>query len=161
MCSDLDEDWHTLQKKERLIVTAMGEGWVFRSAAARPPPFSLILFPFRPSIIGLFGVLLQKNRDSDEMISILFWLLIVIATKWFQFCIGCKLFLAFVIRVGCRQTWAVAGRSEHFCDALEIRQDSLRGFSPSWSLHFSFCWTFSTDQNSLSQTNVFSGFIYG
>ena len=33
-------------------------------AAARPPPFSLTLFPFRPSIIGLFGMLLQTHAPE-------------------------------------------------------------------------------------------------
>ena len=43
----------------------MGECWVFPCAAARPLPFSLILFPFRPSI-GLFGVPLQSHAPEKK-----------------------------------------------------------------------------------------------
>ena len=39
-----------------------GGGCAFPCAAARPLPFSL--FPFRPSILGLFGVLLQSHAPE-------------------------------------------------------------------------------------------------
>ena len=39
---------------------------VFPCAAARPPPSSLILFLFRPSIIGFFGMLLQTRAPEKN-----------------------------------------------------------------------------------------------
>ena len=48
-----------------LLLAQMGESCVFPRAAARPLPFSFILFPFRPSI-GLFGVPLQSHAPEKQ-----------------------------------------------------------------------------------------------
>ena len=63
-----------------LLLAQMGEGRDFPCAAARPLPFSLILFPFRPSI-GLFGVPLQSHAPEKKEKTINFNLDIIISIK--------------------------------------------------------------------------------
>ena len=54
---DIDGSQFTLQKLKK----------DFPCAAARPLPFSLILFPFQPSIIGLFGMPLQSHAPPKNV----------------------------------------------------------------------------------------------
>ena len=72
----------TCEASEFTFRDEAGEGCAFPCAAARPLPCFLpfSLFPFRPSILGLFGVLLQtptpeqknrKTKGSRSVISLL------------------------------------------------------------------------------------------